>query len=102
MRLFAGMKPHASGLLRVRISKPVRAVKLQAHPGSTLRNPTETLIEIPADVVVILESAAAPSGLCNIIWGNDAYSVLYDELTENGHFLNAIETLHNHFNPFGR
>ena len=54
--------------VRYRLFKPVRAVKLEEHPGSSLRNPTETLVEIPSDAIVELEGAAAPSGLSNVLW----------------------------------
>lgn len=70
--------------VRYKLSKPVRAVKLQEHPGSSLRSPTGTLVEIPADVIVELESAAASSGLSTILWNGDAFSVFYEDLGENG------------------
>ena len=69
--------------VRINLLRPVRAVKLQEHPGSTLRNPTETLVEIPAGAILDIEAPAGPSGLCNILWKGDAYSVFYEELEEN-------------------
>jgi hypothetical protein len=70
--------------IRYKLSKPVRAVKLQEHPGSTLRSPTETFMEIPANVIVEMEGTAAPSGLSNILWNGDAFSVYYEDLAESG------------------
>jgi hypothetical protein len=74
--------------VRYKLFKPVRAVKLQEHPGSSLRSPTQTLVEIPAEAIVELEGAAAPSGLSNILWNGEAFSVFYDDLTENGQIVN--------------
>jgi hypothetical protein len=74
---------------RIKLSKLVRAVKLQEQPGSSLRNPTGTLVEIPAGVIVEIEGAAAPSGLCNILWNGDAFSVFYEDLKENGRILDS-------------
>jgi hypothetical protein len=74
--------------VRYKLSKPVRAVKLQEHPGSTLRSPTESLVEIPADAIVELEGAASPSGLTNILWQGEAFSVFYEDLKENGQVVN--------------
>jgi hypothetical protein len=70
--------------LRYKLFQPVNAVKLKEHPGSTLRDPTGTLVEIPANAVVEPEGIAAPSGLINILWGGNAFSVLYEDLREKG------------------
>jgi len=67
-----------------RLLAPVSAVKLQDHPGSRLRSPTETLIKIPADTMVEIEGVLSPSGLVTIVWEGDAYSVLYEDLEQNG------------------
>jgi hypothetical protein len=45
-------------------------------------------VEIPADAIVELEGAAAPSGLSNILWNGEAFSVFYEDLKENGHLVN--------------
>ena len=74
--------------VRYKLSKPVRAVKLEEHPGSSLRSPTGTLVEIPADAIIELEGAAAPSGLSNILWNGEAFSVFYEDLKENGQIVN--------------
>lgn len=73
---------------RIQISKLVRAVKLQEQPGSSLRNPTEMLVEIPAGAILEIEGTAAPSGLCNVFWNGDVFSVFYEDLKENGQVLN--------------
>ncbi len=73
-----------AGPVRFRLFKPVSAVKLRDHPGSSLRSPTETLVEIPEDVIVELEGAPANSGLSTILWDGDAFSVFYEDLKENG------------------
>jgi hypothetical protein len=69
---------------RYELSKPVTAVKLEEHPGSSLRNPTETLVEIPANAIVEIEGAAAPSGLCTVLWDGGAFSVFWEDLKEHG------------------
>jgi hypothetical protein len=78
--------------VRYKLSEPVNAVKLEEHPGSTLRNPTETLVEIPASAVVELEGVAAPSGLINILWDGNAFSVFYDDLKEKAQLLGVAGT----------
>jgi hypothetical protein len=69
--------------LRYKLSQPVSAVRLEEHPGSTLRRPTTTLVTIPANVTVELEGLVAPSGLVNILWAGVAFSVFYEDLKEN-------------------
>ena len=73
--------------VRIQLFKTVRAVKLEDHPGSSLRTPTGTLLEIPVGASVELEGTAGPSGLCNILWGGTAFSVFFEDLKENGHIL---------------
>jgi hypothetical protein len=69
--------------VRYKLSAPVHAVKLAEHPGSSLRNPTEELVDIPADVVVELETrVASRSGLVNVLWDGQAFSVYYEDLQE--------------------
>jgi hypothetical protein len=67
---------------RYKLSEPVSAVRLEEHPGSSLRSPTTNLVEIPANVIVELEGVVAPSGLVNILWAGAAYSVFYEDLQE--------------------
>ncbi len=68
--------------IRYRLSGSVNAVKLEEHPGSTLRSPTGTLVEIPANTIIELEGAVASSGLINIIWDGVAFSVFYEDLKD--------------------
>jgi len=66
-----------------KLSAPVHAVKLEPHPGSSLRDPTGILIMIPEGVTIELESASAPaSGLVNVLWDGHAYSVFFGDLQE--------------------
>jgi hypothetical protein len=68
---------------RFKLSRPVRAVRLQEHPGSSLRSPTTILVEIPADAVVEFEGGVARSGLINVFWKGDVFSVFYEDIEEN-------------------
>ncbi len=70
--------------VRYQLLKPVKAVKLQDHPGSSLRTPTGTLVEIPANMVIELEGGVSTAGLSTILWNGDAFSVFYEDLKENG------------------
>lgn len=65
---------------RFTLSEPLSAVKLKEHPGSTLRSPTETLIHIPSGSSIELEGAVSKSGLVNIRWNGEIFSVFYDDL----------------------
>jgi hypothetical protein len=68
--------------VQYRTSLPLKAVKLEDHPGSTLRDPTGMLIEIPADVVVEIEGILAKSGLITVLWNGGAFSVFFEDLQE--------------------
>ncbi len=71
------------------LSAPIHAVKLEPHPGSSLRDPTGILIMIPVDVTIELESAAPPaSGLVDVLWNDQAYSVFFEDLQEKAHIVN--------------
>jgi len=70
--------------VRFRLSSPVSAVRLEERTGSVLRNPTETLVDIPAEAIVELEGVAAPSGLINVLWEGDPFSVFYEDLRAAG------------------
>jgi hypothetical protein len=83
------LMPEKPSRVRYRLSKPVRAVKMQEHPGSSLRNPTGNLVEIPANAVVELEGMAAPSGLSNVFWNGDVFAVFYEDLEENGQIVDG-------------
>lgn len=65
---------------RFTLSSPVSAVKLKEHPGSSLRSPTETLIQIPSGATIELDGAVSKSGLVNIRWNGEVFSVFYDDV----------------------
>lgn len=81
------MSPKAPA--RYKVSLPLQAVKLEPHPGSTLRDPTTLLIEIPADSIIESEGQVAGSGLINVLWKGDAFSVFYEDLREKAEILTA-------------
>jgi|HubBroStandDraft_4_1064222.scaffolds.fasta_scaffold1393480_2 hypothetical protein len=68
---------------RVKLSAPVSAVKLEERPGSRLRNPTEILIEIPAQAIVEVEGLVSRSGLVTILWNGEAFSAYYEDFEKN-------------------
>jgi hypothetical protein len=70
---------------------PLPAVKLEDRPGSTLRDPTTTLVEIPAGTVLETEGAASHSGLINVLWNSDAYSVFHEDLSEKARLITSAE-----------
>jgi hypothetical protein len=78
-------------LIRYKVSKPLQAVKLAEHPGSSLRDPTATLIQIPAEVIVEVEGGVAESGLVNILWNGEVFSVFNEDLEEKAGPVNAAE-----------
>jgi hypothetical protein len=84
---------HRTGrpLVRYRITSAIAAVKLEERPGSSLRDPTEILVKIPAGVFVELDGAVAPSGLVTVIWEQDAYAVFYEDLTGVGQVVSDPE-----------
>ena len=75
--------------LRYRVSKPLQAVKLAEHPGSSLRDPTATLIQIPAEVIVEIEGGVMQSGLVNILWNGEVFSVFNEDLQEKAERVSA-------------
>jgi len=79
--------PRTTDRVRYKICTPLQAVKLEERPGSTLRDPTGTLIQIPADAVLEVEGAVADSGLINVLWAGGAFSVFYEDLQEKAHLL---------------
>jgi hypothetical protein len=76
---------------RYKLHGPLQAVKLAEHPGSSLRDPTGTLIQIPADVVIELEGGVDESGLVNVVWNGEAFSVFHEDLQETGAPVGAAE-----------
>lgn len=81
------ISPKASA--RYKVFLPLPAVKLEPHPGSTLRNPTTILVEIPTDSIIEAEGQVAGSGLINVLWNGDAFSVFYEDLREKARILTA-------------
>jgi hypothetical protein len=77
--------------VRYKVRKPLQAVKLAEHPGSSLRDPTGTLVQIPAEVVVEVEGGVAESGLINVVWNGEAFSVFNEDLQEKAVPVNAAE-----------
>ena len=71
-----------SSSVRYQLSQHINAVKLEDHPGSSLRNPTSQLIEIPVGATVELEGGVGTSGLINVLWNGGAYSVFYEDLQD--------------------
>ena len=43
--------------VRYKVFKPLHAVKMAEHPGSSLRDPTGTLVQIPAEVIAVIPTA---------------------------------------------
>ena len=78
-------------LVRYKVSQPLQAVKLAEHPGSSLRDPTGTLIQIPPEVIVEIEGGVAESGLINILWNGEVFSVFNEDLLENAGPVGAAE-----------
>lgn len=67
---------------QLQLLNPLPAVKLEEHPGSRLRNPTQTLLVIPIGAIVETEGVAS-RGLINIVWNGDAYSVFHEDLEKS-------------------
>jgi hypothetical protein len=78
--------------IHYRLVRPIRGVKLAAHPGSSLPDPTETLVEIPSASLIGTEGPASHSGLVNVTWNGDAFSVFFDDLRENGEVVDLPKT----------
>jgi len=74
---------------RYKVAISLHAVKLEPHPGSSLRDPTPVLVEIPAESIIESEGQVAGSGLINVIWNGDAFSVFYEDLQEKAEILPA-------------
>jgi hypothetical protein len=75
--------------IRYKVSEPLQAVKLAEHPGSSLRDPTGTLIQIPAQVIIEIEGRVAQSGLINILWNGEVFSVFNEDLQEKAEPVSA-------------
>ncbi|HTA67112.1 MAG TPA: hypothetical protein VK776_02495 [Bryobacteraceae bacterium] len=68
---------------------PIHAVKLEARPGSSLPDPTATLVEIPIDAVIEAEGQAARSGLINVLWNGETFSVFNEDLQEKAQIVST-------------
>jgi hypothetical protein len=77
--------------MRYKVSEPLQAVKLAEHPGSSLRDPTGTLIQIPAEVIIEIEGRVTQSGLVNIVWNGEVFSVFNEDLQEKAEPVGAAE-----------
>ena len=77
--------------IRYKVSEPLQAVKLAEHPGSSLRDPTGTLIQIPAQVIVEIEGGVTQSGLINILWNGEVFSVFNEDLQEKAELVGTAE-----------
>jgi hypothetical protein len=77
--------------VRYKVRKPLQAVKLAEHPGSSLRDPTGTLVQIPAEVVIEIEGGVANSGLINVHWNGEVFSVFNEDLQEKAGPVSAAE-----------
>jgi hypothetical protein len=77
--------------IRYKVSEPLQAVKLAEHPGSSLRDPTGTLVQIPAEVIIEIEGGVAQSGLVNILWNGEVFSVFNEDLQEKAELVGAAE-----------
>ncbi len=76
---------------RYKVRIPLQAVKLAEHPGSSLRDPTETLIQIPAEVIIEVEGGLSESGLVTVLWNGDVFSVFHEDLQKQAIPVNAAE-----------
>jgi hypothetical protein len=73
--------------VRYIVSAPIHAVKLAERPGSSLRDPTETLVKIPVDAVLHAEGSVAPSGLITVFWNSEPFSIFFEDLEEKAQIL---------------
>jgi hypothetical protein len=55
------------------------------------RDPTGTLIEIPMESILEVEGEVAHSGLINVLWNGEAFSVFYEDLRESVEALSPVK-----------
>ena len=79
--------PDGQTPVHYKITAPLPAVRLAAHPGSSLRDPTDTLVNIPPNVTIEIEGPASPSGLVTVLWSGGAFSVFLEELESKAELL---------------
>jgi hypothetical protein len=75
--------------VRYKVAVPIHAVKLEARPGSSLPDPTGTLVEIPVDATIEVEGQAGRSGLINVLWNGEVFSVFNEDLQEKAQIVNT-------------
>jgi hypothetical protein len=78
--------------VRYKVSVPIHAVKLEARPGSSLPDPTGTLVEIPVDAMIEAEGQAGRSGLINVLWNGEVFSVFNEDLQEKAQIVGSTST----------
>jgi len=78
--------------VRYKVAVPIHAVKLEARPGSSLPDPTGTLVEIPVHAIVEAEGQAARSGLINVLWNGQVFSVFNEDLQEKSQIVSTTTT----------
>ena len=78
--------------VRYKVAVPLQAVKLEARPGSSLPDPTGTLVEIPVDSIIEAEGEPARSGLITVGWNGEMFSVFYEDLREKAHIVSSTGT----------
>ena len=78
--------------VRYKIAVPIHAVKLEARQGSTLPDPTGTLVEIPVGAIIEAEGPAARSGLITVLWNGESFSVFNEDLQDKAHIVNTTST----------
>ena len=78
--------------VRYKVAVPIHAVKMEARPGNSLPDATGTLVEIPADATIEVEGQAARSGLINVLWAGEVFSVFYEDLQEKASLVNSTAT----------
>jgi hypothetical protein len=75
--------------VRYKVSAPIHAVKLEARPGSSLPDPTGTLVEIPVEAIVEADGQAGRSGLINVVWNGEVFSVFNEDLQEKAQIVTS-------------
>jgi len=75
--------------VRYKVALTIHVVKLEARPGSSLPDPTGTLVEIPVDATIEAEGQAGRSGLINVLWNGEVFSVFNEDLEEKAHIINT-------------
>ena len=75
--------------VRYKLTAAIQAVKLEPHPGSSLPDPTGTLMTIPAESVIEVQGRTSASGLANIVWNGQTFSVFFEDLRDRACPMNS-------------